>query len=361
MIRKLSVEGITVFPTQEVFRFAPGMNIIIGGNDSGKSHLMKLCYAICKWSCGGSRRELPVVWAEEKRLRLDLLRVFGTRDLTGLTSRCVRNCTATVHASLCGEKVPPGSAEMEFSFREGHEEEGLKIRTMPERSLNNNAVFLAPREVLSIYPCYVQAGKRYPELLDSASWELCRALETEPTEPPSPVMLHVSQQIETLLSGKLLRINGRFFLQRPGQEPLELNLVAEGFKRIGTLGLLIGNCTVRPGTCLFWDEPEMNLNAQHLPRLVNIMMTLCRAGVQLVLTTHSLFLLRELSIQLADKKNRGVDRRFFGLQTPQIAGTGVRVSAADELNRLEHIASLDAETEQADRYLSLVPNLFAEE
>ena len=80
-----------------------------------------------------------------------------------------------------------------------------------------------------------------------------------------------------------------------------------------------------------------------------------------MLTTHSLFLLRELSIQLADKKNRGVDRRFFGLQTPQIAGTGVRVSAADELNQLEHIASLDAETEQADRYLSLVPNLFAEE
>lgn len=361
MIRKLSVEGITVFPTQEVFRFAPGMNIIIGGNDSGKSHLMKLCYAICKWSCGGSRRELPVVWAEEKRLRLDLLRVFGTRDLTGLTSRSVRNCTASVHASLSGDKVPPGSAELEFNFREGHEEEGLSIQKMPERHLVNNAVFLAPREVLSIYPCYMQAGKRYPELLDSASWELCRALETEPTESPVPIMSGVMRQIEQLLSGKLLRINGRFYLQRTGQEPLELNLVAEGFKRIGTLGLLIGNGTVRPGTCLFWDEPEMNINAQHLPRLVSIMMMLCRAGIQLILTTHSLFLLRELVIQLAEKDNKAVTKRFFGLQVPAVAGTGVHVSAADELNELEHIASLNAEAEQADRYLSLNPNLFAEE
>ena len=361
MIRKLTVEGITVFPGREVFRFAPGMNIIIGGNDSGKSHLMKLCYAICKWGSGGSRRELPVVWAEEKRLRLDLLRVFGTRDLTGLTSRCIPNCTATVHASLHGNKVPPGSAELEFSFQEGHEEEGLRISSMPERSLSNNAVFLAPREVLSIYPCYMQAGKRYPELLDSASWELCRALETEPTEEPADIMCQVMHQIEGLLSGKLLRINGRFFLQRAGQAPLELNLVAEGFKRIGTLGLLIGNGTVRPGTSLFWDEPEMNLNAQHLPRLVGIMTTLCRAGVQLVLTTHSLFLLRELVIQLADRQNHCIARRFFGLQTPQKAGTGVRVCAADDLNKLDHIASLDAETEQADRYLCLTPHLFDEE
>ena len=56
MIRKLAVEGVTVFPRQETFTFVPGVNIIVGGNDSGKSHLMKLCYAISKWGSGGSRR-----------------------------------------------------------------------------------------------------------------------------------------------------------------------------------------------------------------------------------------------------------------------------------------------------------------
>lgn len=351
MIRKLTVEGFTVFHQQEAFRFEPGINILVGGNDSGKSHLMKLCYALCKWGCGGTRRELPEVWAEEKRLRQDLLRVFGTHNLTGLTSRGQQQHQARIKASMQGEKVPLGSAELAFHFAAGQEEEGLHITGMPERYLPGNAIFLAPREILSIYPCYMQVGKRYPELLDSASWELCRALESEPQNKVQGALGYVIRQVEQLLRGQLLRLNGRFYLQRQGQAPVELNLVAEGFKRIGTLGLLVGNGSIRPGTALFWDEPEMNLNATHLPRLVSIMLTLCRAGIQLVLTTHSLFLLRELVIQLADKANQSTTRKFFGLQ-PLPQG-GVSISSARTLDELEHIASLDAEMEQADRYLSL--------
>lgn len=343
-----------MFPQREAFHFVPGVNIIVGGNDSGKSHLMKLCYAISKWACDGNRRELPEVWAEEKRLRRDLLRVFGTHQLTSLTARNRGNGQATLQASLEGHKVPLGAAELAFHFTAGQEEEGLHIKKLPQRFLSENAVFISPREVLSIYPCYMQAGKRYPELLDSASWELCRALEEEPDSTPIPEALrYVIKQIETLFAGKLQRINGRFYLQRLGQEPLELNLIAEGFKRLGTLGLLIGNGTVRAGTSLFWDEPEMNLNTSHLPLLVSIILGLCRAGVQVMLTTHSLFLLRELVIQLADRLNSRVSRKFFGLQPPGNSNSGVRTSTGDTLDEIDHIDSLEAEMEQADRYLNM--------
>ena len=343
-----------MFPQREAFHFVPGVNIIVGGNDSGKSHLMKLCYAISKWGCDGNRRELPEVWAEEKRLRRDLLRVFGTHQLTSLTARNRGNGQASLQASLEGHKVPLGAAELAFHFTAGQEEEGLHIKKLPQRFLSENAVFISPREVLSIYPCYMQAGKRYPELLDSASWELCRALEEEPDSTPIPEALrYVIKQIETLFAGKLQRINGRFYLQRLGQEPLELNLIAEGFKRLGTLGLLIGNGTVRAGTSLFWDEPEMNLNTSHLPLLVSIILGLCRAGVQVMLTTHSLFLLRELVIQLADRLNSRVSRKFFGLQPPGNSNSGVRTSTGDTLDEIDHIDSLEAEMEQADRYLNM--------
>lgn len=346
MIRKLTVEGVTVFRHRETFLFEEGVNIFVGGNDSGKSHLMRLCYAICKWSSGGSRKELPVTWAEEKRLRTGLLRAFGIRDLSALVTRGM--AAAALHASLCGEKTPLGSAELGFGFRAGAEE--LSITTMPIRHLQGNAVFLAPQEVLSVYPCYIQVGKRYPELLDAAGWELCRALETEPAAPPAPALRHIQVLIEQLLRGRLVRQSGRFCLQRPGQEPMEL--MAEGFKRLGTLGLLLENGTVRAGTTLFWDEPEMNLNATHLPQLVTILLALCRAGVQVMLTTHSLFLLRELTIQLAEKGNH-VPHRFFGLQ-PQ--AEGVRVSSSGDLAGLEQPDSLEAEMLQADRYLNMAAN-----
>ncbi len=353
MIRKLAVEGFTVFPRRETFSFVPGINIVVGGNDSGKSHLMKLCYALCKWASGSSRRDLPEIWAEEKRLRQTLLRVFGTRKLGALTAQNRGNGTVQVHASLEGDKVPLGQAETGFRFVAGCEEEGLHISPMPNRALSENTVFISPREVLSIYPCYMQAGKRYPELLDSASWELCRALETEPdsSAPANEGLGHVIRLVEGLLNGKLQRENGRFYLCRPQQEPMELNLVAEGFKRIGTLGLLVGNGSVCPGTSLFWDEPEMNLNTTHLPVLVQILLGLARAGVQLILTTHSLFLLRELVIQLASPRNKAVTRRFFGLQAPHDSREGVLTSSGDSPEDIAPIESLRAEMEQADRYL----------
>lgn len=356
MIRKLTVDGFTVFPTATSLTLEPGINILVGGNGSGKSHLMKLAYALCKWGASGSRKELPVAWAEEKRLRQLLLRVFALRDLADLTARDAAPCTASVRASLMGDKVPLGSAETAFTFHSGGEEDGLTLQSIPDRVLSDNAVFLAPREVLSIFPIYTQAGRRYPELLDSAGWDLCTALENEVSPVLPSALAHVLRQIESMLHGKLIRRNGRFFLQQPGEQPLELTLAAEGFKRLGTLGLLIANGSVRSGTTLFWDEPEMNLHTTHLPLLVGIMLGLCRAGVQVILSTHSLFLLREITIQLADTRNRNVARRFFGLQAGR---RGSEVMPAATLAELDRLDILDAEAAQADRYLSLADALFS--
>ena len=79
MIHDLLVRGVTVFPGSEHFEFVPGSNAVVGGNDSGKSHLLKLCYTVAKWSADGGRKSLPEIWAEEQRLRKDLMRVFASR------------------------------------------------------------------------------------------------------------------------------------------------------------------------------------------------------------------------------------------------------------------------------------------
>lgn len=355
MIRKLSVEGVTVFPDAASFRFVKGINVIVGGNDSGKSQLMKIAYAVAQWNNEGGERDLPETWAEEQRLRLKLLRVFGTRELSGLTARNRGNGHAEIHVSMDGEGVPPGAAELAFGFRAGDEESGLKITRMPDRFTRENAIFLSAREVLSMFPCYVQVGKRYPELIDGASWDMCRALEQAPL-PGREIevgMKRVLERVEKILAGALLRFGNRFYLKRPGQELVEMNLVAEGFKRLGTLGLLIQSGMVRRGTILFWDEPEMNLNSSHLPRLVKLILELCKSGVQVALTSHSLFLLREMVLQLGEEKNARVERRFFGLQVPAENRFGVLARQGDTLEEVGPLASLEAEIEQADRYLRM--------
>ncbi len=354
MIHDLLVRGVTVFPCSEHFEFVPGINVVVGGNDSGKSHLLKLCYTVARWSSEGGKKSLPEKWAEEQRLRKDLMRVFAARDLSGLTARNRGNAHAHIEAAMEGEGVPEGLGNLVFSFNDGHEEAGLSIEELPKRFMNTPVVFLAAREVLTIYPSFVQVGSRFPEFLDGCSWDLCKHLDVDPgAVKVSAGLDRVARRLEKLIGGRVMKKDGRFFLQREGIEPIEMSLVAEGFKRLGTLSYLIRNGAVRKGALLFWDEPETNLNASHLATLVKVLMGLAKCGVQVILSSHSLFMLRELMIQLSEERNALVHRRFFGMGVPHDRQKGVRVSYGESLEDIGPIESLAAEIEQADRYLRL--------
>ena len=46
MIEKLTLKNFTVFENLEI-DFSPRINIIIGENGTGKTHLLKAAYALC--------------------------------------------------------------------------------------------------------------------------------------------------------------------------------------------------------------------------------------------------------------------------------------------------------------------------
>ena len=45
-VTKVKFENFTAFKDLEV-EFSPGINALIGANGTGKTHLMKACYAAC--------------------------------------------------------------------------------------------------------------------------------------------------------------------------------------------------------------------------------------------------------------------------------------------------------------------------
>jgi len=124
-----------------------------------------------------------------------------------------------------------------------------------------------------------------------------------------------------------------------------MNLVAEGMRKFATLYKLLANGTLTPETTLFWDEPEANLNPALLKDMASILTDLAQAGFQIILATHSLFLLKELHI-LAHNGKAPV--RYFGLSAQP--GEAVTVATADNLELLPDIVALDAELEQTDRF-----------
>ena len=120
-----------------------------------------------------------------------------------------------------------------------------------------------------------------------------------------------------------------------------MNLVAEGMRKFATLYKLLANGTLTPETTLFWDEPEANLNPALLKEMAIVLSDLAEAGFQIILATHSLFLMRELHI-LAQKTKKPV--RYFGLYASEEGD--VRVERQEDLMQLQHVTALDAELTQ---------------
>ena len=78
---------------------------------------------------------------------------------------------------------------------------------------------------------------------------------------------------------------------------------------------------------------------------------LAKAGFQIILATHSLFLLKEFHILSRKKDCQPLPIRYFGLDAP--AGKPTSVVAKDDFELLPNIVALDEELEQADE-LTLV-------
>jgi ABC-type multidrug transport system ATPase subunit len=98
--------------------------------------------------------------------------------------------------------------------------------------------------------------------------------------------------------------------------------------------------------CLFWDEPEANLNPRIIKRVARSIVGLSKGGIQVFIATHSLFLLREIEMLLASED---LAARFIGLH---LTADGVVVEQGPSAADMGTISALEEELEQSDRYLA---------
>ena len=96
MLNQLHIKHFTVFQDAR-FEFAPGLNVIIGDNGTGKTHLLKLGYLFCRaWpDLMGSQASLGKKRVEsylEERLE----RIFRIGNLASLVSQGHRNGASIV-------------------------------------------------------------------------------------------------------------------------------------------------------------------------------------------------------------------------------------------------------------------------
>ncbi len=345
MIESLRVANLTVFSDVHL-RFSEGLNVFVGGNGSGKTHVLKILYSIPAASWEESRRAQgspPTKVVLQTRISEKINGVFRPDTLGRLARRVKGHSRCNILVRFDNSDL-----DVELSFSSGSKRD-VSIQLLPTEWIQSAPVYLPTRELLTIYPNFVSTYEsRYLDFEET--WrDTCILLGTPLERGPKEESINkLLAPIEDAMQGKIvLDRNGRFYMNSSAGL-LEMPLVAEGFRKLGMVARLIATGTLAGIGYLFWDEPEANLNPRVVKQVARTVYDLSRGGTQVFIATHSLFLLRELEIILSKVPKQNRKCRFFGLHSE--AG-GSKIMQGDNIEDIGDIASLDEELMQSDRFI----------
>jgi hypothetical protein len=376
VLNALHIKQFTVFQDVQ-FRFSAGLNVIVGDNGTGKTHVLKLGYLFSRaWPDLTIKRAHMTAPRAESYLEERLLGLFRVSELDALVRHGAKGGARLVaevggHIPTVQIRMPnepeftsaglpePMSWEIRIDRRKGAPD-SLKAEVFPDvvpdaaaaNAFLPQQVFVPSKEVVSLFNGLLGLFDKYREFpLDETYRDLAAAMSTlEPREPPALVP-EAMQRIQALLKGDLRLENGDLVFEGADGSRLESHLMAEGHRKLALLIYLLRHGVVERNSTVYWDEPEANLNPAALKLLAEALFVLTGLGVQVILATHSLFLLRELEI--LDLKARGKTpapphTRYFGLGWK---GRQLELTQGDDIADIEPLVALDENLRQSDRYL----------
>lgn len=331
ILKSASIKKFGLF-TDETLEFSPGLNVFIGRNGCGKSHLLKLLYTLVK-ECGESPSNGSALKAEkiENRLASKLAGVFRPEgDHIG---------------RLVQRKKGRSSAEVSATFTNG-KRCGFTLSNLDNISgakgnvgKLQEAAFLPSREVLALFEGFIAAYAKRELSFDETFNDICVALSASQLRGKRDGMLDVLvKPLEEEIRGKVSLEGGRFYVT--GEDgSIEAHLVSEGWRKLAALAQLIINGTLTKNGFLFWDEPEANLNPKMVVQLSDTLLRLANQGIQVFVVSHDYLLTTRLSLASeypdAIPEDQRCPVKFFGLARRGSDEKGVSVSSGSRLADLQ--------------------------
>lgn len=279
----------------------PGINVIIGKNDTGKTGLLKLLYSTSKtleiYSLKKKSSEVSFKRELAEKLQDTFMpRKNGLGDLVQKGSDGKLRVDITFNLTSEKYKQP-----INFGFGERTETTITEciehVDELPENSMNS--LFIPAKEVLTAFNDIRSMRESfYGKGFDDTYLDLIKALSLETTKGRVVTELSsVNKNLEALFEGKIEQTgqNDQPFIFKKGNQQFSMQQTAEGIKKIGILTTLITNRQLGKGTILFMDEPETALHPNAIRELVEMLVAMSKAGVQIFLASHSYFIIRQLA------------------------------------------------------------------
>jgi predicted ATP-dependent endonuclease of OLD family len=288
-ISKISFEYFTAFKKLDI-HCSEGVNIFIGENGTGKTHIFKAAYSACDISKSGE------TFAKK------LVNVFmpSGNQISRLVYRQKGRLKAALEITRAGRKL-------QFSFSNSAKSlDTAAVKGLEQWMANPvESVYLPVKEMLVNAPGFrslynareLHFEEIYADLVDRAYLPPRRG-------PADSNRKRLMRVLEKVIKGRVITKDEEFF-HSSKQGNLEFSLLAEGIRKLALLWILIQNGTLLEGSILFWDEPEANLNPKAIRTAVEILLELQRMGVQVFIATHDYVILKEFDLQ-AKKKDQVV-------------------------------------------------------
>ncbi|MCL1843825.1 MAG: AAA family ATPase [Defluviitaleaceae bacterium] len=270
-IKSIDIKNFTVF---EDFKctFSPGVNVFIGENGTGKTHLLKMLYSFC---VAEEKYKNP---AELKLSDIDFLMILG---------KCYQGIV----------NLNPNSAftfqmyDSYFSYQFDLHESGINIQSTSKFKNSIPSVFIPPKDMLThskgllpmlqLYSNSMPFDKTVIDIIAKANqWSL---------DNFTPLMSTLLPVLENVINGKIINKDDEFYIKREDGKQINFAYEAEGMKKFGLLWQLLRNGSINNETILIWDEPEANINPVLIPVIVDILLELARHGVQIFVASHDYF------------------------------------------------------------------------
>ena len=317
-IESISLKNFTVF---EDFRIdvSSGINVFIGENGSGKTHLLKAIYAACESSRYEGNIENLLKCFRENQQDGNLLRNKNIEQLT--ISIFSKDVTSELHSSrqcLNISDVHP-FYEGKYSIEIPH---GKKF----------SAVYIPVKDMLTHSDGFLAMANKYRDFpFDKTLTDIVIKASQWKVKQPPPLALTILPILEEMMDGTVVFENDEFYIKKNNGQMILFELEAEGLKKIGLLWQLLMTDNLNEDSILIWDEPEANLNPKFLPKIVECLLELSRHGVQIFLSTHNYIFAKYFDVAKSDNDSVLFHSLYFEGKTG-----GVKCETQTYFENLKH-------------------------
>lgn len=279
-----------------------GINLLIGHNGSGKTFFLKSLYATLKTIEQYQR-------GKEPRTYKDLLS---------------ESLYWTFQANSLGVLVKKNEENMEFSMESDKGERFCySFGNSTTKSIQNvtdtfvatevNNVFIPAKEIVSIQDVILRSfdiDKAFG--FDKSYVDLSRALSKTIQGRNYKEFSEARKQLNEAVGGRIEYDEDRkaWLFRDKERRVFEINITSEGIKRLAILDLLLGNHYLTRDSVVIIDEAEANLHPEMIRHFMEILVVLAKAGLQIFISTHSYFVIKNLYV-LAHKNNMSIPTISF--------------------------------------------------